>query len=169
MASFGILALMMARMCCELTHRLGMPDLLAFGHTLSVRVIRLFSVLWYLFDKTMTEVIVDRCACGKPTNIQPMSLRQITEPVEIKTTMRSFMLEPDKQRASFIVAIHQKPGENWNGWTVTPGGHVIEGAKVVSCATSQPENDPLFTLGDQQGQVIGAVRLSGITKLEVLR
>lgn len=96
---------------------------------------------------------------------------EITDPAKIKEILHSFFKKPEgKKSPSYIPAIYQKPGEDWNGWEVTPGGHVIECARPMSAATFHDTGEVVYTLTNMDSNYqspIGTIRLSGITKIHV--
>ena len=57
---------------------------------------------------------------------------RFTDRDKILEVCRAFLLHRDKQRAPFLATIRRRPGAMWNGWKVTPGGHIIEDHQVLS-------------------------------------
>jgi len=101
-----------------------------------------------------------------------MSFRTITDPQAIKEALHAFLGQPTTKTGSYIPAIHVKGGEIWQGWTVTPGGIVIECARPMAAATFPETGEVVYTLTNMDSNYqlgIGTVRLSGITKLEVFK
>lgn len=93
--------------------------------------------------------------------------RDIIEQGEILDVLREYM-----RASTFVPTIFQKPGEKWNEWTVTPGGHIIEGRSVLGIAhdSNAPEQTVITLTSSDVGNCrpVGTLRLGGISKVQVL-
>lgn len=93
--------------------------------------------------------------------------RDIVNQDEILQILRDRM-----HKKEFVPTIFQKPGEKWGAWTVTPGGHILEGHCVLSiCHNPITPSETVITLTTSDVaycRPVGSVRLGGISKIQVL-
>jgi hypothetical protein len=87
---------------------------------------------------------------------------RITDKSDILLALRAIM----RGDQPFAATIFQRSG-SYNGWTVTQGGHIIEGHGVISIVTT--DNGVSIGLTDvQYNRTVGRVMLDDIGYIETL-
>jgi len=118
-----------------------------------------------------TVVIEGRCvltvAVSTTRNVQRkqglvMTFRRITENDEIRSTMNSYMLTPDQQRAPFLATIFTREHR--------PGGMIYEGTRPLSASTDAVGETTYSLTNSDSGysRPIAHIKLSGVEYVEVL-
>jgi hypothetical protein len=89
-------------------------------------------------------------------------LDRITDPQKIRETLDKHMMEPEKQRAPFLVTIFSREHR--------PGGIIYEGHRpIAACQTPNVRSYTLATSGSNYQRGCAFLKLSGIEYIEVLR
>jgi hypothetical protein len=99
-------------------------------------------------------------------------MRTITDKEQILEVLRGFIRKPKEQGAEFLYEICVAPGAVWNGWTVTPGGLQVIGARPFTLVSTPPTGEHLFDLTNSDSgyqRSIGQVRLADITSITLLK
>lgn len=98
-------------------------------------------------------------------------MHTVTDKDLIEEVLSNFVRQPHQQRVAFIPQIRVAPGADWNGWEVTQGGLVIEGARPMGMATYFDTGEKMFSLTNSDSgysKFIGAVKLSDIVSVSLL-
>lgn len=99
-------------------------------------------------------------------------MQLIVDKDEILEAMRGFIGKRGRRSAELIYQIRVKPGAVWNGWTVTPGGLEVVGARPLSIIGSPPTGEHFFDLTNSDSdytRAIGRVSLADIESITLLQ